>query len=83
MATTIGAVESDVVVEIERYMVWPGQALGYKLGMINILKLRADAKKKLGDKFNIKDFHDLVLLGGAVPMTTLNEKVAKWIAQTK
>ena len=80
MAETTGTVESDVVAEIERYMAWPGQALGYKLGMINILKLRADAKKQLGDKFEIKAFHDLVLLGGAVPMSVLNQKVAEWIA---
>lgn len=83
MAETTGTVESDVVAEIERYMVWPGQALGYKLGMINILKLRADAKKQLGDKFDIKGFHDLVLLGGAVPMEILNNKVADWIASKK
>lgn len=79
MAQTTGTVESDVVAEIERYMVWPGQALGYKLGMINILKLRTDAKKQLGDKFDIKAFHDLLLLGGAVPMKVLNTKVASWI----
>jgi uncharacterized protein (DUF885 family) len=60
-------------------MVWPGQALGYKLGMINILRLRADAKKQLADKFDIKAFHDLVLRGGAVPMSVLNQKVADWI----
>ena len=79
MAETTGTVESDVVAEIERYMVWPGQALGYKLGMINILRLRADAQKQLADKFDIKGFHDLVLLGGAVPMHILNAKVADWI----
>ncbi len=83
MAETTGTVESDVVAEIERYMVWPGQALGYKLGMINILKLRAEAKQQLGDKFDIKGFHDLVLLGGAVPMQVLNEKVANWIVSKK
>ncbi len=79
MAETTGTVESDVVAEIERYMVWPGQALGYKLGMINILKLRAEAKQQLGDKFDIKGFHDLVLLGGAVPMEVLNTKVVNWV----
>jgi len=47
--------------------------------MINILKLRADAKKQLGDTFDIKAFHDLVLLGGAVPMEILNQKVAQWV----
>lgn len=83
MAETTGTVESDVVAEIERYMVWPGQALGYKLGMINILELRAKAKQQLGDKFDIKGFHDLVLLGGAVPMQVLNKKVANWITSKK
>ncbi len=79
MAETTGTVESDVVAEIERYMVWPGQALGYKLGMINILRLRDKARKQLGDKFDIKAFHDLILLGGAVPMSVLNGKVEEWI----
>ena len=83
MAETTGTVESDVVAEIERYMVWPGQALGYKMGMINILQQRALAKRELGDKFDIKAFHDLVLLGGAVPMSVLNQKVAKWIESQK
>jgi uncharacterized protein (DUF885 family) len=75
--------ESYVVAEIERYMVWPGQALGYKLGMINILKLRDQAKQQLDDKFDIKVFHDLILLGGAVPMEILDERVANWIAGVK
>ncbi|HHL31895.1 MAG TPA: DUF885 domain-containing protein, partial [Oceanospirillales bacterium] len=75
--------ESYVVAEIERYMVWPGQALGYKLGMINILKLRDQAKQQLGDKFDIKVFHDLILLGGAVPMEILEERVNNWIAGVK
>ncbi len=79
MAQTTGTVESDVVAEIERYMVWPGQALGYKLGMINILRLRDKSQKQLGNKFDIKAFHDLILLGGAVPMEVLNSKVEAWI----
>ena len=79
MAQTTGTVESDVVAEIERYMVWPGQALGYKLGMIEMLRLRDSARQQLGDKFDIKAFHDLVLLGGAVPMSVLNTKVNNWI----
>ena len=78
MATTTGTVESDVVAEIERYMVWPGQALGYKLGMINILKLRQEAQENRGSQFDIKAFHDLILLGGAVPMEVLNRKVKNW-----
>ena len=79
MAETSGTVESDVVAEIERYMVWPGQALGYKLGMINIVNQRAKAQKALGKSFNIKEFHDLILLGGSVPMSILNEKIDSWI----
>jgi uncharacterized protein (DUF885 family) len=72
-------VESDVVVEIDRYMVWPGQALGYKLGMINILDQRQQAKMALGENFDIKEFHDLVLLGGSVPMSILNKKIKSWV----
>ncbi len=83
MAETTGTVESDVIAEIERYMAWPGQALGYKMGMINILRLREEAKKQLGDTFDIKAFHDLVLLKGAMPMTVLNDNVAQWIKQQK
>jgi uncharacterized protein (DUF885 family) len=79
MSETTGTVESDVEVEIDRYMVWPGQALGYKLGMINILDQREQAKKALADKFDIKEFHDLVLLGGSVPMSILNIKIQNWI----
>lgn len=81
MESTTGTEHGDVVSEIERYMVWPGQALGYKLGMLKILSLRELAKKQLGDKFDIKQFHDLVLLSGAVPMKVLDKKVKRWIAK--
>ena len=80
MASTTGAAPSDVVSEIERYMVWPGQALGYKLGMITIQQARADAERQLGEKFDIKEFHDVVLLGGAMPMSILKENINNWIA---
>lgn len=83
MAETTGTTESDVVSEIERYMAWPGQALGYKLGMLKIVELRAYAKEQLGDKFDIKAFHDLVLLGGAVPMSVLDTKVKNWVESQK
>ncbi|NVK21872.1 MAG: DUF885 domain-containing protein [Kangiellaceae bacterium] len=79
MAEKTGSAKSGVVSEIERYMAWPGQALGYKLGMLNILSQREKAKQALGDKFDIKAFHDLVLLGGAVPMSVLNEKITRWV----
>ncbi|TDR16363.1 DUF885 domain-containing protein [Marinicella litoralis] len=79
MAETTGTVDSDVVAEIERYMVWPGQALGYKMGMIKIVELRQTARDALGEHFDIKAFHDLVLLGGAVPMAILEDNVNAWI----
>ena len=69
--------------EIERYFIWPGQATGYKIGMLKILELRTKAEKELGDKFDIRQFHDVVLMNGAVPLTVLEELVDKWIAKTK
>ncbi|WP_337840474.1 DUF885 domain-containing protein [Rheinheimera sp.] len=83
MAKTTGTTESDVVAEIERYMAWPGQALGYKLGMLKLVELRQYARTELGDKFDIRAFHDLVLLGGAVPMAVLEQKVKRWVAAQK
>lgn len=82
MASTTGTEKSDVISEIERYMVWPGQALGYKLGMLKINSLRRYAKEKLGDKFDIKQFHDVVLLSGAVPMKVLDTNVKAWVKET-
>ncbi len=79
MAATTGTASSDVISEIERYMAWPGQALGYKLGMLKIVELRQQAKTALGDKFDIKAFHDTVLLGGAVPMQVLEARVKAYI----
>lgn len=83
MAEKTGTAQSSVVSEIERYMVWPGQALGYKLGMLNIVEQRERAKEELGEAFDIKEFHDLVLLGGAVPMSVLNDKIDAWIESNK
>ncbi|MCW9027885.1 MAG: DUF885 domain-containing protein, partial [Kangiella sp.] len=83
MAEKTGTAQSSVVSEIERYMVWPGQALGYKLGMLNIVEQREKAKEELGEAFDIKEFHDLVLLGGAVPMSVLNDKIDAWIESKK
>ncbi|MFN3861571.1 MAG: DUF885 domain-containing protein [Roseateles sp.] len=75
--------ESDVVAEVERYIVWPGQALGYKIGQLEITKLRAEAEQALGDKFDIKGFHRVVLTAGQVPLPVLRELVMAWVKQRR
>jgi uncharacterized protein (DUF885 family) len=79
MSDVTGNAESTVVAEVERYMTWPGQALGYKMGMLKILELRSKAQQALGDRFNIAAFHDLLLLSGAMPMRLLEPRVDSWI----
>jgi uncharacterized protein (DUF885 family) len=71
--------ESDIVAEVERYMAIPGQALSYKVGQLTILRLRADAEKALGDKFDLKGFHDQLLTTGSLPMAVMENKIATWI----
>jgi len=73
--------ESDVTSEIERYIVLPGQATAYKVGMMKILEVREKAKSALGDKFMLGEFHDVVLKNGAVPLDILDRSVEKWIAE--
>ena len=65
--------------ETDRYIAWPGQALAYKMGQLTILKLRDEAKKQLGEKFDLKAFHDEILSGGAMPLDLLQERVETWI----
>lgn len=72
--------EGDMVTEVERFFVWPGQALGYKIGMMKILELRARAKQQLGDDFDIRDFHDVVIGMGAMPLPILEQQVDAYIA---
>jgi uncharacterized protein (DUF885 family) len=69
--------------EIRRYMVLPGQATSYKVGMIDIQRLRKKSETELGDKFDIKAFHDTILGGGALPLSMLDRKVSSWIASQK
>jgi len=69
--------------EVQRYLVWPGQATSYKVGMIFIQDLREAAEKELGDRFDIRGFHDAVLDGGALPLSMLKSKVERWVAAEK
>jgi uncharacterized protein (DUF885 family) len=71
---------ADVRAEIDRYIIWPGQATAYMLGMLEIKRLRAEAQGKLGPKFDIKAFHDRILEDGAVPLGYLTQKIRNWIA---
>ena len=82
MVNTTGMNESEVISEVERYMGLPGQACAYKVGQLKILELRQRAKSALGEKFNLKDFHAVVLENGGVPLTLLDKLVNDWIAQT-
>ena len=82
MKSKTGMSDTEVRVEIERYIVWPGQALSYKVGMIKILELREKAMNELGNKFNIKDFHSAVLDHGNPPLFIVEEMVEKMIEES-
>ncbi|GGF83188.1 DUF885 domain-containing protein [Alteromonas lipolytica] len=75
--------DGAIKTEVQRYFVWPGQATSYKIGMLKILELRAKAEAELGEKFDIRDFHDVVLGSGAVPLAILERMVDNWIAKEK
>ena len=83
MLENTGNTEDEVTREIERYVVWPGQATAYKTGQLAILRMRAKAEAELGDKFVLKEFHELVLGNGAMPLGILEKTVVEWIEAKK
>ena len=79
MIEKTGMTEAEITREIERYVVWPGQATGYKVGQLAMLKMRERAEQALGDRFDIKGFHEVLLMNGAMPLETLDGLVSDWI----
>lgn len=77
-----GKTDQDITVEVDRYIVWPGQALAYKLGQLKIRELRTQAETRQGAKFNVRAFHDAVLASGALPLNVLSAHLESWMAAT-
>ena len=83
MVETLGDQESSITTEVERYAVWPGQASSYKVGHTTWVRLREQAKATLGDRFDIKGFHDTGLDAGGVPLTVLERVIGDWVASRR
>jgi uncharacterized protein (DUF885 family) len=74
-----GKTDQDITVEVDRYIVWPGQALAYKLGQLKIRELRMTTEKRLAANFNVRTFHDAVLEQGSVPLNVLEGHMSQWL----
>ena len=83
MKSKTGMTEAEVTREIERYIVWPGQATAYKIGQLAILDMRAKAEAALGNNFNLRNFNEMILENGAMPLGILGGVVDEWIEKVK
>jgi uncharacterized protein (DUF885 family) len=79
MVEKTGMTEAEVTREIERYVVWPGQATSYKVGQLAMLRMRAEAEKALGPRFDLAAFHEVILMNGSMPLAVLEDVVQDWI----
>ena len=73
----------EITTETDRYISWPGQALAYKMGQIKIMELRRRAEEQLGEQFDVREFHDVILLNGPVPLTVLEDQIDGYIERTQ
>jgi uncharacterized protein (DUF885 family) len=83
MMAKTGKAEAEVTREIERYVVWPGQATSYKVGQLAMLRMREKAERELGPAFDLREFHEAILLNGSMPLAVLEELIDGWIAGRK
>jgi uncharacterized protein (DUF885 family) len=83
MVAKTGMTDAEVTREIERYVVWPGQATSYKVGQLALLRMREEAERALGPKFDLREFHEVVLMNGAMPLAVVEETVREWVARQR
>jgi uncharacterized protein (DUF885 family) len=83
MTENTAKTEQDIAVEVDRYIVWPGQALAYKIGELKIRELRARAERELGSRFDLRKFHNAVLDNGALPLAVLEMQMERWIRESR